>query len=290
MDNPLRGIALLIGATMFFSASDAISKVLGQHLPAIEISTIRYAIFVVMAALYCAQGRHMPWPVSSVPIQIVRGLGLVGSALCFIEALRHMPLADAASIGFVSPLLITALSVPMLGEVVGIRRWSAIAVGFVGVLIVMRPGSGAFRPEAFWVLASSSTWAVASVLTRRIAGRDDAATTLFWSACTGFIVVAVMAPFAWVTPTPREWGLVAGLGVLASTGQFLMILAYRHAGASTLAPFSYVQLAWATGLGFSIWGTLPDGWTWVGTAIIVASGIYTVHRERVRARQRAVAG
>ena len=287
MDNPLRGILLIISATMFFSGSDAISKVLGQRLPAIEISVFRYAIFIAMAAAYCRQARSFPWPVFSVRIQLIRGLGLVASALCFIEALRHMPLADAASIGFVSPLFITALSVPLLGEVVGIRRWSAIAVGFIGVLIVMRPGTGAFRPEALWVIASSSSWAVASVLTRRIAGRDDASTTLLWSSCVGFATVAVMAPFAWVPPTAHELLLVAALGVLASTGQFLMVLAYRNAGASTLAPFSYVQLAWSVSLGYFVWNTLPDAQTWVGTAIIVASGIYTVHRERIRARERA---
>jgi drug/metabolite transporter (DMT)-like permease len=172
----------------------------------------------------------------------------------------------------------------MLGEIVGIRRWSALVVGLIGVIIVIRPGTGAFRPDAFWVLFSSSAWAFASVLTRRMAGNSDAASTLLWSAVTGLIILLVMLPFSYVTPTWREAALCTALGVFASGGQFLMVQAYRYAGAATLAPFSYVQLAWSTGLGFAIWGTLPDEWTWVGTVIIVASGIYTVHRERVRAR------
>jgi drug/metabolite transporter (DMT)-like permease len=284
MDNPLRGIALIIGATMFFSTSDAISKILGQRLPAIEISTVRYIVFVVMAAVLCRQSGTKPWRTRVPGQQILRGAALVMSALCFIEALRHLPLADAASIGFVSPMLITALSVPMLREQVGIRRWSAIIVGFIGVLIVIRPGTGAFRPEALWVLASSSSWAVASCLTRKIAGTDTSQTTITWSAVTGLVICAVLAPFAWVAPGWGELGLCVILGILASTGQYLMVLAYRYAGAATLAPFSYVQLAWAVILGWLVWRTLPDAQTWAGTAIIVASGIYIVHRERVRAR------
>lgn len=286
MDNPLRGIALIIGATMLFSISDAIAKLLGQDLPAIEIGVFRYLIFLLMAAVFCAQAKIRPWCVVAPGRQIMRGLGLVASAMFFIEALRHMPLADAASVGFVSPLLITALSVPMLGEVVGVRRWTAVAVGFVGVLIVMRPGTGAFQIEGLWVLASSSTWAVASVLTRQMSGQDNAATTLFWSSAVGLLVVTVLLPFVWVVPTARDLWLCLALGVIASSGQFLMVQAYRHAEAAVLAPFSYVQLGWSVGLGFLIWSTLPDAWTWGGAAVIVASGIYTVHRERVRSRER----
>lgn len=289
MDNSLRGIALIVGATMLFSISDAIAKLLGQDLPEVEIGVFRYIIFVTMAAVFCAHAKIRPWRVAVPGAQIWRGLGLVLSALCFIEALRHMPLADAASVGFVSPLLITALSVPMLGEVVGIRRWTAVAVGFLGVLIVMRPGTGAFQIESLWVLGSSSSWALASVLTRQMAGKDNAATTLLWSSAVGLIVVTLMLPFVWVVPTVRDLWLCAALGVIASSGQFLLVQAYRHAEATTLAPFSYVQLAWSVSLGYLLWGTLPDAWTWVGAAVIVASGIYTVHRERTRSRERQLA-
>ena len=284
MDNPLRGIALIIGATMLFSISDAVAKLLGQDLPAVEIGVFRYMIFLAMAAIFCAQAKIRPWRVLAPGKQIWRGLGLVTSALCFIEALRHMPLADAASVGFVSPMLITALSVPMLGEVVGVRRWTAVAVGFAGVLIVMRPGTGAFQIESLWVIGSSASWALASVLTRQMAGQDNAATTLLWSSAVGLVVVTLMLPFVWVVPTARDLWLCAALGIIASSGQFLLVQAYRYAEAAVLAPFSYVQLAWSIGLGFLIWQTLPDKWTWVGAAVIVASGIYTVHRERVRGR------
>ncbi len=286
MERPLRAIGLMLLACFLFSVSDAISKLLGETMPPVEIGFFRYVVFVAMAAGMAWQAGVNPWQVQDPVRQVVRGLALVGSGLFFIVALRHLPLADAAAVGFISPLLITALSVPMLGERVGFRRWAAVVVGLIGVLLVVRPGTGAFKPEALWVLASSSTWAVASVLSRQMAGRDHPATTILWSAVVGLILLTVLLPFQWAVPTGYELLLCFGLGVFASTGQILMLQSYRFAGASTLAPFIYVQLAWSTSLGWLIWGTLPDQWTWLGTAVIVASGIYTVHRERVRARER----
>ncbi|MCW3475056.1 DMT family transporter [Limobrevibacterium gyesilva] len=289
MDNPLRGIALILGATMLFSLSDAMAKYLGQHLPVIEIAWIRYVIFVIFAAGLIAPSGLRRLRVRSQTLQLMRGLTLVGSAVFFIFGLRYLPLADAASVGFVSPLLITMLSVPMLREVVGIRRWAAIVVGFLGVLIVVRPGTGAFQPAAFLVVTSSLCWAIASILTRKMAGADDAATTLLWSAVSGLVVLTILLPFDFVMPSAWLLAVALVLGIVASAGQYLMVLAYRYAGASLLAPFSYVQLIWAVALGYLVFGSLPDQWTLLGAGIIVGSGIYTVHRERIRARERAAA-
>jgi drug/metabolite transporter (DMT)-like permease len=298
MDNPFRGIALLLGATMFFSVSDSIAKLLGQSLPAIEITWIRYVIFLVMAAMLVAprggRGSRMVAAmqrlrVRSLRLQLARGVGLVLSAVLFIEALKFLPLADAAAVGFVSPLLITALSVPILHEVVGLRRWIAIVVGLAGVLVIVQPGTGAFQPAALLVVGSSAAWALASVLTRKMAATDDAATTLLYSAMVGLAALSVLLPFDYVLPDLRQLLLCLALGIIASTGQYLMVLAYRYAGASLLAPFSYIQLLWATGLGWLIFDALPDRWTLLGAAIIVASGLYTVHRERVRAREKVAA-
>jgi drug/metabolite transporter (DMT)-like permease len=286
MDNPLRGIALLVGATMFFSCSDAIAKFLGQSLPVVEISWIRYLTFVVMAGAMASRGGVGRLRVRSPLVQVVRGIGLVASAILFIAALKYMPLGDAASVGFVSPLFITALSVPVLGEVVGIRRWMAILVGLIGVLVIVRPGTGAFQPAALLVMCSSASWALATVLTRKMAGTDDAATTLLYSACTGFTLLSLALPFEFVVPTPVQLGLCLLLGIIASTGQSLMVLAYRHAGASLLAPFSYIQLIWSVSLSWLVFSALPDRYTLAGATIIVASGLYTVHRERIRAREK----
>lgn len=298
MDNPFRGIALLVGATVFFSVSDSIAKLLGQSLPAIEITWIRYLVFVVMAALLVmprnGKGTRTVTllrrlKVRSPLMQLARGIGLVLASVLFIEALKFLPLADAASVGFVSPLLITALSVPILGEVVGIRRWLAILVGLGGVLVIVQPGTGAFQPAALLVVCSSTAWALASVLTRKMANTDDAAATLLYSAATGLVVLTVLLPFDYIQPDGWQVLLCLALGIIASTGQYLMVLAYRYAGASLMAPFSYVQLLWATALGWLVFDALPDRWTLLGAAIIVASGLYTVQRERARARERAAA-
>jgi drug/metabolite transporter (DMT)-like permease len=282
MDNPLRGVMLFIGATVLFSCSDAMAKFLGQTLHPVEIGWIRYVMFVVLAAGVVARsGRRRLW-VRNPLVHLVRGLGLVGSALAFVFALRYLPMADATAIGFVSPLMISLLSVPMLGEVVGAKRWAAIVIGLIGVLLVVRPGEGALQIGAVLVLLSSLAWAVASVLTRRIAGVEDAGTTLLWSAVSGLLVLSLLLPLVFEWPRSYELAICSLLGVVASAGQGLMVLAYRHAAASLLAPFSYTQLIWSTALGYLVFGALPDAWTLMGAAVIVVSGFYVVQQERAR--------
>ena len=287
MENPTRGILLLLASTLLFSISDVMAKFLGDYIPVIEIGWIRYFTFLVVVLIVNLQRGRMKLRVNYPGVQLMRGVMMVASMLLFIFSLRFLPLADAAAIGFVSPLFITALSVPMLGEVVGIRRWTAIAVGFIGVLIVIRPGTGAFQPAAFLVLASSLCWAFASIFTRRIAGRDDTSATMLWTGIIGFGLLSALVPFDFTFPSVPHLALNIVLGTIATIGQYWMILAYRHAGAALLAPFSYIQLLWAISSGYLIFGTLPDQMTLLGASIITASGLYTIHRERLRARARA---
>ena len=286
VENTTRGILLLLAATLFFSISDVLAKILGEHLPVLEIGWIRYMTFFVMILCVGAREGRVRVRVRHPWAQLVRGVMMVVSALFFIFALRFLPLADAAAIGFVSPLLITALSVPMLGEIVGLRRWTAVAVGFIGVLIVIQPGTGTFQPAAFLVLASSLAWAVASILTRKIAGRDDASATMLWAALVGLFALSIAVPFVFVMPRWQDLLLNIALGIIATIGQYWMILGYRHASASVLAPFNYVQLIWSTASGYLVFGSLPDEMTLLGAVIITASGLYTIHRERIRARDR----
>lgn len=209
---------------------------------------------------------------------------LVGSAVLFITGLSQLQIAEASAISFVSPAFITALSIPFLGEVVGVRRWAAVLVGLAGVLIVIRPGSGALQAAAVFPVLSAMCWAVAIIVTRWIGTLDLAETTLFWSALVGFLLLTAMLPFGFVPPTLGQIGIGAMVGLSASIGQYLLILAYRRAAASLLAPFSYMQLLSSTLLGYVAFGAVPDGMTFLGAAVIVASGLYTVHRERIRAR------
>jgi drug/metabolite transporter (DMT)-like permease len=213
-------------------------------------------------------------------LQALRALGVLGSAIFFIMGLGFLPMAEATAIAFVSPVIVTALSIPILGEVVGWRRWSAVAVGLLGVLIVVRPGAGAFDTAAVFPILSAASWAVALVVTRKMSGSDGPLVSLTYAAVVGVLVTSAIVPFGWVTPGWREIGLGLVTGVASTIAQWLVVLAFQQARASVLAPFSYSQLIWSGLLGYLIFGSVPDGWTLVGAGVIIASGLYTAHRER----------
>ena len=285
---PLWGVALMVIATVFFACSDVITKVLSGALPPVEIAWLRYVTFTALLIPLALRGARESALRSRRPgLQVLRGLGMVGSALLFTLGLPFLPVADATAIYFISPILITALAIPFLGEKVGWRRWTAALVGLVGVLIVIRPGTGAFNSAALLPLLGASCWAVAAVATRMMSGTDRTTTTLVYSALVGLAVLTALVPFSWRTPSGWELGLAVVMGVTSTAGHGLVVLAYRHASASMVAPYSYVQLIWAGTLGFMVFGTLPDGYTVLGAGIIAASGLYTAYRERVRAAERA---
>lgn len=279
-DRPLRGILTILAAVFCFTLSDAMAKWLGQSMPVTQINWVRYLVFVPFAwilVLRTAGGRVR---VQQPRLQILRGLLLAASALLFVFAIQLMPLAEATSVGFISPLLITALSVAILGEIVRTSRWIAIAVGLLGVLVIVRPGTEAFQPAALLVVASSSTWAFAVVLTRRMAGHDPTATTLLWSAVVGLVAMTFALPFGWAWVAPQDWALGIALGLVASAGQYFMVQAYRFAPASLLAPFSYSSLLWSVMLGWTLFGALPDIWTLAGAVVIVVSGLVAARPDR----------
>jgi drug/metabolite transporter (DMT)-like permease len=286
MERSLRGIAMLVGATVLFSMSDATAKYLTGSLPPIEIAWFRYVVFTLMATAPLlrsgragARARRPLW-------QILRGLGVVGSAVFFIASLATLPMAEATTVGFASPLLISALSVPVLGERVGLSGWAAVFAGFVGVLIVARPGTNSFHPAVLLVLLSSLCWVMAMLITRRMGRTERSSATLLWTAGTGLVVLTALLPSVFVMPDARSLGLSAVIGLVASGGQWLTILAYRNTAASVLAPLSYGQLIWSSALGYLVFGAAPDKWTIVGAVIIACSGFYTVHHARMQLHKR----
>jgi drug/metabolite transporter (DMT)-like permease len=288
-DRPFRGIALILASTVFLGASDVTAKYLSAALPSIEIAWIRFLVFALImvpamlpgSPLYALQSDRRG-------LQLMRGTALLGSSLFFISGLRFLPIAEASATGFVSPLFVTALSIFFLGESVGVRRWLATAVGLIGVLIILQPGSGAFHPAAFFPLVSALAWACTLVMTRMLSGRDRAVTTMTYSSIAGVCILSVMVPMVWVAPTWHDIVLGIFIGVASTAGQWIVVLAFRYADASVLAPFSYTQLLWVSILGFVIFGELPDVWTVTGAVFIVAGGLYTAHRERVRHSQLSV--
>jgi drug/metabolite transporter (DMT)-like permease len=282
-ERPFFAIGLVLLAVVLFSIMDAMSKALAARLDPIEVVWGRYlAMLVLMTPFILRQPRLLvatrPW------LQALRGVSVLGAALLFIAGLARLALADATAIGFASPLLVTALSIPLLGEQVGVRRWSAVAVGFVGVLVVIRPGTGAIGAAALLPLCSAACWAFSIVVTRRMGGADRALTTLLYSTAVGFVLSGIALPFVWQAASPWDWATMAAMGALSAVGQYLLIVGLARGAASLLAPFSYSQMVWSTLMGYLVFGTVPTAWTWLGAALIVSSGIYIAHRERVRAR------
>ncbi|MFL4997705.1 MAG: DMT family transporter, partial [Microvirga sp.] len=212
--SPLRGILFLIASTVVFSLADVITKQLASTLPPPEVAWMRYVTFAAfIIPVVLIRGGPALFRSQRPSLQVVRGLGMVGSSIMFIQSLPHLPVADATAIFFVSPILIMALSVLFLGESVGWRRWTAAAVGLIGVMIIVRPGTGAFEPAAFLPILSASSWAVGAVVTRKITG-DQALTTLAYSASVGSIVLSALMPFNWVTPSGTEIALGLCMGIL----------------------------------------------------------------------------
>ncbi len=283
--DPLRGIALLLGAVLLFAFADMLAKVLGASLPPVEIAWLRYIVsIVVLAPLVIKRG--LPSLKTTRPkLQITRGLGILGSAVGFITAVRTVPLAEATATAFLAPVFILALSALFMGERPGVRRWSATVVALLGMLLVVEPFGAGFHWQACYAVLGAASWAVAMVVTRRTTGADGATTTMIWTALVGFTVLSLLLPSVYVTPSVAALGLGLLAGAANTGAQWLTLGAYRSADASLMAPFSYVQLVWATLLGYLVFGAIPDLWTIVGALVIAGSGLYIAHRERiVRAR------
>lgn len=284
-ERALFGIGLIILSTVFFSSTDVIAKMLTAQLPAIEVAWIRYAVFVAIVVPYAVAVRGTGALSTARPgLQILRALGMVGSSVLFIGGLRYLQVADATATNFIAPVFITALSVILLREKVGVRRWIATAVGLIGVLIVIRPGPDVFQSAALMPAGAALVWAFAAIATRIMAGSERPETTLVWSAVVGFVALSAAVPFVWETPTQPQIELGILIGVGSTIGHGILVIAFRHASASVLAPFSYTQLIWASIFGFMAFGALPTAWTLIGGAIVAASGLYIAHREHVRAR------
>jgi len=285
-DRPFRGIALILASTVFLGASDVTAKYLSTTLPSIEIAWIRFLVFAMIMVPAMLPGSALFALRTGRPgLQVMRGVALLLSSLFFISGLRFLPIAEASATGFVAPLFVTALSIVFLGERVGVRRWLATAVGLIGVLIILRPGSSAFHPAAFFPIVSALAWAGTLIMTRIMSGKEHAIAIMTYSSIVVVCVISALVPFVWVAPSWHDILFGVLIGVASTAGQWIVVLAFRYADASVLAPFSYTQLLWVSLLGFVVFGEVPDVWTVTGAAFIVASGLYTAHRERIRRSQ-----
>ncbi|MCH9674101.1 MAG: DMT family transporter [Gammaproteobacteria bacterium] len=273
-DAPRRGIALMVTAMLVLAIMDALSKWLSTRYPVAQIVAVRFFVFTIFA-LAIARPRRIAEAFATRQLgwQIARGLALIAEVTVFVLALRALPLADVHAIAGVAPLLVTGLAVLCLGETVNRKQWIAIGAGFAGLLVIIRPGAIGTDVLTLLPLLGAGLWAVYQILTRKVS-TDRASVSLFFVALIGFFVSGCVAPFVWVTPDAQGWALLVTLGLLGSLGHYLVIAAFRIASASSLQPYHYTLLVWATLLGALVYGDVPDGWTIVGALIIVLSGIY----------------
>jgi drug/metabolite transporter (DMT)-like permease len=279
----LTGIVLILGAGFLFTVMDATAKYLAQSYPVVEIAWGRYLFSTLSLPFFLYRfGGLATIRSNRLGLQLLRSFFLLASTVIFWLAVKFIPLADATAISFVGPLMLTALSVPFLKEKVGPRRWAAVIVGFGASLIIIRPGLGMAQPAALLPLLSAATFAAYAICTRILSRTDGWTTTLIWSSLLGLGLLSLAAPFDWRSPDAVGWAVLAFLGIIGGLGHLLLILAYARAPASTLAPLSYVQLIWSTGIGLVWFGNFPDRWTLTGGAIVAASGLYVIHRERLR--------
>ena len=282
-DEPLKGILMMVGAMLLVPVMDGVAKYLSAEFGTLQIVWARYFFHLLFLLPFVVWryglGSFAP---PSLGLQVLRGGLLLISTALFFAAIARMPLADAIALVFVYPMVLTLLSALVLGEQVGPRRWAAVAVGFLGALIVIRPGLGVIGSGGMMALAAGSIYALYVLSTRKLAGSAPPLVTLTFTALLGSVVTTVTVPFDWVTPSLSELGLMAAMGLLAASGHFLIIRSLEYASASLLAPFGYTEIIMATAVGFVVFGDFPDGWTWVGIAVIAASGIYISLRERKR--------
>lgn len=279
----LAGIALMCGALLCFSGLDATAKWLSRSLDPMLVVWARYAASVAFVSVvinpWTAPGllrTRRPW------LQAARSLVLLVSTALNFVALQYLQLDQTTSILFMTPLIVALLAGPLLGEWVGPRRLAAIAVGFLGVLIVTRPGLG-MHPAALLSVAGAVCYAFYGVWTRMLAGTDSSRTTMFYSGIAGVVVLTPALPLIWTTPP--SFGVIAGMvavGAFGALGHWLLILAHARAPAAVLAPFIYTQLLWMITLGYVFFGDTPDRFTLIGGAIVTASGLYLLYREKAR--------
>jgi drug/metabolite transporter (DMT)-like permease len=288
-DHILRSILAILFSVACFSVLNAISKTLTQHYPVVQVIWARYVFaFVFMMALFLPRSGLALFHWHNVGSQVVRGLLLFFSSFLYFHGIVYLPLATAASISLTSPLIVTALSARFLGEPVGVRRWIAVCLGFIGAVIVVRPGHANFEWHSLLIVASTLCSAFYQLFSRRYGQteRPDASATM--ATIVGSVVALPMLPFEWRTPAfGWDWGLFVAIGICAGVGHYFLTIAYSQAPAATVAPFNYVQLIGAAILGYLVFDNIPDFWTWVGAAVIVCSGLYLGHAEQLRYRRLA---
>ena len=285
--NPLLGIGLLVLAEFFFASMDSIGKLLGtQEVPVPVVVWGRYAFHLGFMTMFFIGPRFKTlFQINRWGLVLLRGCQLLAATTVFFTAIRYIPLAEAVAIGFAAPLFTVALSVPLLKEQVGIRRWSAVIIGFIGVMVIVRPGFGEFHFAHGLMILLAFIFATFTINTRVLTRTEGTMPMLFFTALLGTAGASCVVPFFWQTPTLEQWFWLAAMGAIGGFSHMLLIQAYRVASTSLLAPFQYAQIIFAGFYGWLIFQEIPDNYVIVGAGIVVASGLYIIKREAELNRQ-----
>ena len=293
-DRPVFGILLINVAVVIFTAMDAVIKGVSEIFPTGQLVFFRNLFAFAPILIFMANQGGISLRTRHLGGHLLRGLFGVSAMYCYFLSYRLLPLSEAIALGLSGPIFLTILSIPFLGEKVGIRRWSACIVGFVGVLIMTRPGAGVWQAAALVPLLAAVFYALAMISIRKLTGTERSGTIVFYftvfATCAGLVTAplgAVWPELAWVWPADLSlWAIVILIGLMGGCGQILITIAFRCAPVSVVAPFDYMALVYGFILGFMFFAELPDAYLIIGGAIVVMSGIYIVHRETVVARQR----
>ena len=261
---------------------DGMAKHLSTEIHFLEVVWGRYFFMVVISVpfTFVFFKKHLSWP-KNINIQLARSIFLFLSTILFFYAISVISLAESLTLAFVSPLIVTLLSAILLKEQVGYRRWTAVIIGFIGAIIVIRPGFNEISLATFAGLGTGIAYAFYVITTRKLSSIDSPLLTLIFTGLSGAIIISIIVPFVWITPNYTQWLFLIGLAAVGTLGHFFLILSLNFAEASKLAPFAYFEIVTNIIIGYYFFGDLPDRWIWIGLIIIVSSGVYITTREHL---------
>ena len=278
----MKAVTFNLLAWVMLPIMDGIAKYLSSDLPVLQITWARYffTVFFTLPIMFFLFKKYLVWT-TNPKLQFLRGLILLIANICFFYSISIISLAKALTLAFIAPLIVTSFSPFFLGENVGYRRWLAVIIGFVGTLVVIRPGFVEINLASIAALITGIMYGFYLIITRKLSSSDNPLLTLLLTGVVGAIIISFVMPFVWIKPTLNQWSMMAAIGIFACVGHLFIILSLKYADASKLAPFSYFEIVTNIIIGYYFFSDFPDKWTFLGLFIIILSGIYISRRENI---------
>ena len=283
----MKAITFNLLAWVMLPIMDGFAKYLSSDLPVLQITWARYFFTVAftLPIMFFFFRKNLVWT-DKPKLQLIRGLILLTANVCFFYSISIISLAKALTLAFIAPLIVTAFSPIFLGEKVGFRRWSAVIIGFIGSMVVIRPGFVEINLASLAALGTGVMYGFYLIITRKLSSSDNPLLTLLLTGVVGAIIISFVMPFVWIEPTLNQWSMMAAIGIFACVGHLFIILSLKYADASKLAPFSYFEIVTNIIIGYYFFSDFPDKWTFLGLFIIILSGIYISRRENIVKRHK----